>query len=38
MNHISEVLCEQIEKAEVLLQRVIAIPDGKPSTMVAGVI
>lgn len=38
MNQISEVLGKQIEKAEALLQRVIAIPDGQPSGMVAGLI
>lgn len=38
MNQISEVLSKQIEKAEALLQRVIAIPDGQPSGMVAGLI
>lgn len=38
MDQISEVLGIQIEKAEALLQRVDAIPDGIPSAMVAGLI
>lgn len=38
MNQISEVLGKQIEKAEALLQRVIAIPEGQPSAIVAGLV